>query len=216
MSVSVSVCVCVCVPWKCCTHIHASWCVNIFALFMHAAVYSYIYTNIHANVDLYKCWWHTGEAARFDSHAAGPRRHGRGAPARKTTVGHTSGWKRAHPTNGSSESGVYTWVDVSGCVYTHTVNVYYVLVRGRVYQLISTHISTHFNTYINTFCLSGKLVAECALILRQIDRKKPPLPGGFLGTMFADQEPCVRDFTTRCDGRISSWNLLHTALDQGT
>ena len=37
-----------------------------------------------------------------------------------------------------------------------------------------------------------------------------------LFTMFPDQEPCVRDFTTRCDGRISSWNVLHTALDQGT
>jgi len=30
-----------------------------------------------------------------------------------------------------------------------------------------------------------------------------PLPqGGFLFTMFPDQEPCVRDFTTRCDGGI--------------
>ena len=28
--------------------------------------------------------------------------------------------------------------------------------------------------------------------------------GGFLFTMFSDQEPCVRDFMTRCDGRISS------------
>jgi len=47
--------------------------------------------------------------------------------------------------------------------------------------------------------------------------KETPPPGGvFLFTMFPDQEPCVRDFTTRCDGRISSWNLLHTALDQGT
>ena len=34
--------------------------------------------------------------------------------------------------------------------------------------------------------------------------------------MFPDQEPCVKDFTTRCDGCISSWSLLHTALDQGT
>jgi len=48
-----------------------------------------------------------------------------------------------------------------------------------------------------------------------IERNLPPR-GGFLFTMFPDPEPCVRDFTTRCDGRISSWNLLHTALDQGT
>jgi len=38
-----------------------------------------------------------------------------------------------------------------------------------------------------------------------VDRQKPPTPrGGFLFTMFPDQEPCVRDFTTKCDGRISS------------
>ena len=48
-----------------------------------------------------------------------------------------------------------------------------------------------------------------------IERTLPPREG-FLFTMFPDQEPCVRGFTTRCDGRISSWNLLHTALDQGT
>jgi hypothetical protein len=29
--------------------------------------------------------------------------------------------------------------------------------------------------------------------------------------MFPHQEPCVRDFMTRCDCCISSWNLLHTA-----
>ena len=40
------------------------------------------------------------------------------------------------------------------------------------------------------------------------------LYGGFV-ECFPNQEPCVRDFTTRCDGRMSSRNLLHTALDQG-
>ena len=49
-----------------------------------------------------------------------------------------------------------------------------------------------------------------------IDRRKPPPRGGVLFTMFPDQESCLRDFTTRCDRRISSWNLLHTTLDQGT
>jgi len=48
-----------------------------------------------------------------------------------------------------------------------------------------------------------------------IERNPPPW-GGFLFTISPDQEPCVKDFTTRCDGRISSWILLHTALDQGT
>ena len=51
----------------------------------------------------------------------------------------------------------------------------------------------------------------CTLIERN-----PPPRGVLLFTMCPDQEPCQRDFTTRCDGRISSWNLLHTALDQGT
>ena len=32
-------------------------------------------------------------------------------------------------------------------------------------------------------------------------------PPPFLFPMFPDQEPCVRGFTTRCDRRISSWNL---------
>ena len=51
--------------------------------------------------------------------------------------------------------------------------------------------------------------------IRWLKETLPPR-GGFLFTMFPDQEPCVRDFATRCDRRISSWNLLHTALDQGT
>jgi len=46
--------------------------------------------------------------------------------------------------------------------------------------------------------------------------RNPPSQGGFLFTMFSNQEPCVKDFTTRYDGRISSWNLVHTALDQGS
>jgi len=42
-----------------------------------------------------------------------------------------------------------------------------------------------------------------------MERNSPPGPGGFHFTMFPDQEPCVRDFTTRCDRRILSWNLTH-------
>ena len=55
-----------------------------------------------------------------------------------------------------------------------------------------------------------KFALDCTLIERT-----PPPRGGFRFTMFPDQEPCVRDFTTRCDRRISSWNLLPPALDQG-
>jgi len=50
--------------------------------------------------------------------------------------------------------------------------------------------------------------------MRKLIERNPPPRGGFLFTMFPDQEPCARDFTTRCDRRISSWNVLHTALDQ--
>jgi len=44
--------------------------------------------------------------------------------------------------------------------------------------------------------------------LMHSERKKPPPWWGFLFTMFPGQEPCVRDFTTRCDRRIS-W-LVHS------
>jgi len=33
-------------------------------------------------------------------------------------------------------------------------------------------------------------------------KETPPPRGGFLFSMFPDQEPCVRDFTTRCDGYV--------------
>jgi len=70
------------------------------------------------------------------------------------------------------------------------------------------------NTYIKKKNV-GKILQDS--LGYSIWSKEPPPPrGGFLFTMFPDQEPCVRDFTTRCDGRISLWNLLHTALDQGT
>jgi len=35
-----------------------------------------------------------------------------------------------------------------------------------------------------------------------------PSRGGLLVELFPDQEPCVRDFTKRCDRRISSWDFL--------
>jgi len=69
----------------------------------------------------------------------------------------------------------------------------------------SLHIRIHIHILIHVSDLSHTLIAG-----------NPPPRGGFFVEWFPDQEPCVRDFTTRCDGRISSWNLLHTALDQGT
>jgi len=41
------------------------------------------------------------------------------------------------------------------------------------------------------------------LCVCELIKRTPPSRGGFLFTMFPDQEPCVRDFTTRCDSRIS-------------
>ena len=82
---------------------------------------------------------------------------------------------------------------------------------------LSSSLQTNLNTraWLDTRC---KVFDTPSKTLRQrhSDRKKPPSPGGFLFIMFLDQELCVRDFTTGCDRRISSWNLLHTALDQGT
>jgi len=48
------------------------------------------------------------------------------------------------------------------------------------------------------------------------DRKKPPPPGGGSRYYLPWSRAVCKYFTTRCNGRISSWNLLHTALDQGT
>jgi len=43
----------------------------------------------------------------------------------------------------------------------------------------------------------------CRVCVTLVERTPPPR-GGFLFTMIPDQEPCVRDFTTRYDRRISS------------
>jgi len=51
-----------------------------------------------------------------------------------------------------------------------------------------------------------------ATLTLYFDRKNPLPRWGFLFTMFPDQEPCVRDFTTRCDRRILSINLYRTPL----
>ena len=74
-----------------------------------------------------------------------------------------------------------------------------------------SHVYIHIHVIHETICVYTCICVTYTLI----ERNLPPR-GGFLFTMFPDQEPCVRDFTTRCDGRILSSNLLHTALDQGT
>ena len=73
-----------------------------------------------------------------------------------------------------------------------------------------------------SFALRYCILVQCTICCNTLsivfpihfDRRKTPPLGGFFVGCFPDQEPCVRDFTTRCDRRISSWNLLHTALDQ--
>jgi len=67
--------------------------------------------------------------------------------------------------------------------------------------------------WVSSGCKVGGLGGQSGY---QVDRKNPPPRGGFLFTIFSDQELCVREFTARCDGRSSSRNLLHMDLDQGT
>ena len=42
------------------------------------------------------------------------------------------------------------------------------------------------------------------IIFTRLIERNPPPGGGFLFTLCPDQKSCVRDLTTRCDGRISS------------
>ena len=55
--------------------------------------------------------------------------------------------------------------------------------------------------HICLFCVYYMCVVYAG---QELIERTPPPRGVFLFTMFPDQEPCVRDFTTRCDGRISS------------
>jgi len=80
----------------------------------------------------------------------------------------------------------------------------------RTYQSVISHMDESCCIY--EWGMSHLRMSRVVNTNKLIERTR----GGFLFTLFPDQEPCVRDFTTRCDRRISSWNLLHTALDQGT
>ena len=86
--------------------------------------------------------------------------------------------------------------------YTHTHDTH-----TRFIHTIHTH-NTH-TRYIHTIHTRDTYTHGIYTHEILIERSPPPR-GGFLFIMFPDQEPCVRDCTTRCDGRISSWNLLHT------
>ena len=77
------------------------------------------------------------------------------------------------------------------------------------------HLITTHEEYVTHLHVSSWRIAT-SHCNTQFDRRNPPPRGGFFVEWFPDQEPCVRDVTTRCDGRISSWHLLHMALDQGT
>jgi len=114
----------------------------------------------------------------------------------------------------------------------------YICSCSHIYMFMFSHIYVHVHTYICScshiymcmFSSCNGLHASCRtwptsrVLCKRLSKDKdtslitgnPPPREGFFVEWFPDQEPCVRDFTTRCDGRISSWNLLHTALDQGT
>jgi len=109
------------------------------------------------------------------------------------------------------------------CIYILCIPIKYAYIYIYLYiYMYSYDICIHIYVFIHihVFCIAtayAYIYVYCIYnIYVYIDRKKPPPRGGFLFTMFPDQEPCVRDFTMRCDRRISSWNLLHTALDQET
>jgi len=88
-----------------------------------------------------------------------------------------------------------------------------------MYIYVCIHVDRGKYAWVEVDWSMLKLSSEavlCMLMCKLIERTPLPPGGCFLFTMSPDQEPCVRDFMTRCDGRILSWNLLHTALDQGT
>jgi len=97
---------------------------------------------------------------------------------------------------------------------THSCTPQLIHVRyTRRYVVAHTHSQVWQDPFMYATTLT--LIRHGAHTLTSWSKQNLPR-GGFLFTMFPDQEPCVRDFMTRCDRRILSWNLWHMALDQGT
>jgi len=108
----------------------------------------------------------------------------------------------AHPCVGH-ESFIYvTWM-----IHVHMMRIMRITHIYRykcVYICMNLHTHMHMYIYVHMYIM-------CMMRIMLIERNTPPR-GGFLFAMFPDQEPCVRDFTTRCDGRISSWKRLHLVV----
>ena len=86
--------------------------------------------------------------------------------------------------------GIHEYV----CVYTYDVSLW---------------TYTHIHTYNSILCVWSVCYSSPYTHIHTYNliERNPSSRGGFLFNMFPDQEPCVRDFTTKCDRRISSWNL---------
>jgi len=66
-----------------------------------------------------------------------------------------------------------------------------------VYVSVSvSSVCVYVSVSVSSVCVS--------YVCNMLIERNPPPREGFLFTVFPDQEPCVRDFTTRCDRRISS------------
>jgi len=124
----------------------------------------------------------------------------------------TFGWDAAPRVNKSSPVAVF-----GESLILRSLHAEYAYTVVCIYES-RTVVSIYESCY--TWVLCGKRhigLHNSTIYMRlQSDRTKLPPQDCVFVAWFPDQEPSVRDLTTRCDRRISSWNLLHTALDQGT
>jgi len=81
----------------------------------------------------------------------------------------------------------FPYAPILHCIYAWAFNVH-------VYRRVYVYVNVQIYWKCRRSHTPLRLGIECVLIERN-----PPPGGGFLFTMFSDQEPCVRDFTTRCD-----------------
>jgi len=93
-----------------------------------------------------------------------------------------------------------------------------VITAEHLLGLQSSHFYTHIYTYtykythVCTYTCKYTFAPRCVCLAyshHTLIERNHPLRGSFLFTMFPDQEPCVRDFTTRCDRRIHTYTHIH-------
>jgi len=86
------------------------------------------------------------------------------------------------------------------------------LVRIRILRAISTSLLLiEVSLVESTEIFLSNILINCrwrGLYLKTLIERNPPPWGGFLLYMFPDQDPCVTDFTTRCDRREISYTRL--------